>query len=103
MPRLHSWAAIDRPETSKLPPIPEVVWQQPQETRSIDVHNNSATNNNNSTHTPEFKRKNDVEAQTSPIQETSPQVSGSGTESLLENQTRSTPVQYPNDPKKRQH
>ena len=31
MPRLHSGAACDRPETnniSKLPPIPEVVWQQ---------------------------------------------------------------------------
>ena len=33
MPRLHSGAAIDRPETTKLPPIPEVVWQQPQETQ----------------------------------------------------------------------
>ena len=34
MPRLHSGAAIDRPKTThlKLPPIPEVVWQQPQET-----------------------------------------------------------------------
>ena len=34
MPRLHSGAAIDTPETTqlKIPPIPEVVWQQPQET-----------------------------------------------------------------------
>ena len=34
MPRLHSGAARDRPETNevfKLPPIPEVVWQQPTE------------------------------------------------------------------------
>ena len=34
MPRLHSGAARDRPETneiSKLPPIPEVVWQQSTE------------------------------------------------------------------------
>ena len=26
----HSGAAIDRPETTKLPPVTEVVWQQPQ-------------------------------------------------------------------------
>ena len=34
MPRLHSGVACDRPETiekSKLPPIPEAVWQQPTE------------------------------------------------------------------------
>ena len=34
MPRLHSGNASDRPELtekSKLPPIPEVVWQQPTE------------------------------------------------------------------------
>ena len=34
-PRLHSGAACDRPETNeipKLPPIAEVVWQQPTET-----------------------------------------------------------------------
>ena len=38
-----------------------------------------------------------------PIKETSSQVSGSDTESLLENQTRSTPVQCPNDSKKQQN
>ena len=53
------------------------------------------------THTP--KQKNDVEAQTSPIKETSSQVSGSDTESLLENQTRSLPVQCPNDSNKQQN
>ena len=53
----------------------------------------------NDTHLTESKQKNDVEAQTSPIKETSSQVSGSDTESLLENQTRSTPVQNPNDSK----
>ena len=34
-PRLHSGAACNRPQTieiTKLPPIPEVVWQQPAET-----------------------------------------------------------------------
>ena len=53
------------------------------------------------THTP--KQKNDVEAQTSLIKETSSQVSGSHTESHLENQTRSIPVQCPNDSKKQQN
>ena len=33
MPRLHSGALIDRPETTRrtLPAIAEVVWQQPPE------------------------------------------------------------------------
>ena len=52
------------------------------------------------THSP--KQKNDVEAQTLPIEETSSQVSGSDTEPLLENKTRSIPVQFPNDSKKQQ-
>ena len=52
-------------------------------------------------HTP--KQKNDVEAQTSPRKETSSQVSGPDTESLLENQTRSIPVQCPNDSNKQQN
>ena len=64
MPRLNSGAAIDTSETIKLPPIPEVVWQQPQETHLIVFYKNSTTNSNNSTHTPEFKRKNYVEPQT---------------------------------------
>ena len=53
------------------------------------------------THTP--KQKNDVKAQTSPIKETSSQVSGSDTESPLENQTRSIQVQCPNDSNKQQN
>ena len=53
MPRLHSGAAIERPETTKLQPIPEVVWQQPQENDLIDIYNNSVF---------KIKRKNDVEA-----------------------------------------
>ena len=51
----------------------------------------------------EFRQKYDVESQTLPIKETSPQVSGSDTESLLENQTKSMPVQCLNDSKKQQH
>ena len=43
------------------------------------------------------KQENYVEAQMSSIKETSSQISGSDTESLQENQTRSIPVQCPND------
>ena len=93
MPRLYSGAATDRLETTELPPIPEVVWQQPQETHLSDMYKNSTTN---------IQRKNHVESQTSPIRENSSQVSGSDTDSLLGNQTRSTPVQCPNDSKKQQ-
>ena len=93
VPRLHSGAAIDRPETTKLPPIPEVVWQQPQETHWNNMHKNKTTND---------KRRNDVESQTSPIWKTSPQVSGSETDLLLGNQTSGTAVQCPNDSKKQQ-
>ena len=46
---------------------------------------------------PETKQRNDVESQTSPMKETSPQVAGSSTEPLLGNQTGSTPVQSLND------
>ena len=91
MPRLLSVAAIDRPQTTKLPTVPEVVWEQPQETHLIDIQKNSTT---------DFQRKNDVESQTSPKTENSPQVSGSDTEPLLGNQNRSTPVHCPNDSKK---
>ena len=44
-------------------------------------------------HMPEFRQKNDVETQTPPLKETSPQVSGSSTEPLLGNQNWSMPVQ----------
>ena len=46
--------------------------------------------------------KNDVQSQTSPIRKSTPQVSGSDMESLLGNQTRTTPVPCPNDSKKQQ-
>ena len=103
MPRLHSGAAIDRPEVTHLTllPIPEVVWQQPQEPHLTNIHNDLTNETHKDTHTP--KQKNDVEAQTSPIKETSSQVSRSHTESLLENQTRSIPVQCPNDSKMQQN
>ena len=105
MPRVHSGAAIDRPEVthSILPPIPDVIWQQPQETHLTNTHKVLANETHKTSHIPEFKQRNDVEAQTSPIKETSSEKSGSDTESLLENQTRSIPVQCPNDSKKQQN
>ena len=44
----------------------------------------------------------DLESQTSPIRETSPQVSGSRREPFLENQISSMPVLCPNDSKNQQ-
>ena len=100
MPCLHSGAATDRPEVTHLtlPPIPEVVWQQPQETHLTTIHNDLTNETHKDTHT--LKQKNYVEAQTSPIKESPFQVSGSNTESSLENQTRSIPVHCPKDSKK---
>ena len=93
----------DRPEATHLtlPPIPEVVWQQPQEIHLTNIHNDLNNKTHKHTHTP--KQKNDSEAQTSPIKETSSQKSGSDTESLLENQTSSIPVQCPNDSNEQQN
>ena len=67
MPRLHSGAARDRPETktSKLPPIPEVVWQQP--TENVTNQNNLNNTTNDST------LKTNVASQTSPPKGTQPQ------------------------------
>ena len=102
MPRLHSGAAIDRPETTqlKLPPIPEVVWQQPQETHVPNIYQTCNNETHKNTHMFESKQRIDVESQTSPIKETSPQVSVSSTEPLLGNQTRSPLVPSLNDSKK---
>ena len=103
MPRLHSGATTNRPEVTDLtlPPIPEVVWQQPQENHVTNIHNDLTNETQNDTHTP--AQKNDVEAQTSPIKETSPQKSGSDTESPLESQTRRIPVQCLDDSNKQQN
>ena len=105
MARLHSGAPTDRPEVTQLtlPPIPEVVWQQPQETHVTTINIFLTNETHKITLIPEFKQRNDVEAQMSPMKETSSQVSGSDTESFLENQTRNTPVQCLNDSKKQQN
>ena len=102
MPRLHSGAAIDRPETTqlKLPPIPEVVWQQPQETHVPNIYQTVTYETHKNTQMPESKQSSEVESQTSPIKETSSTVSVSNTEPLLGNQTRSPLVLSLNDSKK---
>ena len=99
MPRLHSGAKVDRPETNNttFPPFSEVVWQQPQETHLNFILANSITETHKSTRKPELNQKNVVESQRSPIRQISRQVSGSDTESFLGCPTRSTPVQCLND------
>ena len=74
MPRLYSGAAIDRAEVTPLtlPPIPEVVWQQSQETYLTNIHNDLTNETHKDTHTPK-------------------------------NQSRSIPVQCPNDSTKQQN
>ena len=77
-----------------------VVWQQPQETNVSNIYRTVINENHGNTHMPEPKQKSDVESQTSPIKESSPQVSVSNTEPLLGNQTRSALVPSLNDSKK---
>ena len=66
-PRLHSGPACDRPDTnekSKLPPIPEVVWQQPTENDTNQDNLNNITN--------DLTLKTNVASQTSPPKGTQP-------------------------------
>ena len=75
MPRLRSGAAIDRPETTKLPSIPQVVWQQLQETHLTNIHKISTTETHWKTRILESKPRNDVEAQKLPTKEALSQLS----------------------------
>ena len=86
-PRLHSGAACDRLETNeipKLPPIPEVVWQQPTETITNEVNLNNTKNDSSS--------KTTVASQTSPPKGTQPQNYVVTTEQPPGNQTGNEPV-----------
>ena len=68
MPRLHSRPACDRPEInakSKLPPSPEVVWQQPLEN---DTKQDNLNNINK-----DSTLKTNVASQISPPKENKPQ------------------------------
>ena len=89
MPRLHSGAACDRLETneiSKLPPIPEVVWQQP--TENVTNQNTSTNTTNDST------SKTNVASQTSPPKGTQPQNHVDTTEHPLGNQIENQLVPF---------
>ena len=75
MPRLHSRTACDRPkiiEIPKLPPIPEVVWQQPSET-STNQYNINITNNDSVIYYIQETSKTNVASQPSPPKGTQPQ------------------------------
>ena len=89
MPRLHSGTARDWPETneiSKLPPFPEVVWQQPTE---IITDQDNLNNTNN-----EPTVKTDVASQTTPLKGTQPQNHMDTTEQRSGNQTGNLPVPF---------
>ena len=82
MPRLHSAAARDRPETNeifKVPPIPEVVWQQPTENVTNKKNINNTTNDST--------LKTNVASQTLPPKGTQPQNHVDTTEQSSRNQT----------------
>ena len=87
MPRLHSGAACDRPEInkkSKLPPIPEVVWQQHTENDTKQYNLNNF--NKDSTFTTH------VASQTSPPKGNQSQKYVDTTEHPPGNQTGNEPV-----------
>ena len=89
MPCLHSGAARDRPETnkiSKLPPIPEVVWQQSAD----NVTNQTNLNNTNNDST----MKTNVASQTSPPKGTQTQNHVDTTENSSGIQTVNEPVSF---------
>ena len=89
MPRLHSGAAIDRPVTNEipnLPPIPEVVWQQPTENvTNQDNLNNTANDSTIMTN---------VVSQTSPSKRIQPQNQVDTTEQSPGKQTGNEPVLF---------
>ena len=95
MPRLHSGAACDRPEEkkiSKLPPIPEVVWQQP--TEIVTDQDNLIITNNDST------LKTIVASQTPPPMGTQRENYVAATEHPPGNQAGNEPVPFLNCSKK---
>ena len=91
MPHLHSAADIDTLETNKiptLPPIPEVVWQQPAENITIQANLNNTKN--------DFTSKTNVASQMSPPKGTQTQNYVVTTDHLPGNQTGNEPVPFLN-------
>ena len=97
-PRLDSGTAIDRPETTeipKLPPIPEVVWQQPKETIT-DQANLTNTNKDSSIYNTQETSKTTLASHTSPPKGTQPQNYVVTIEHPPGNQTGNEPVPFLN-------
>ena len=95
MPRLHSGLACDRPETKeklKLPPIPEVVWQQPTEKDTKQENLNNIIN--------DLTLKTKVASQTSPPKGTQSQTYVDATEHPPGSQTGNELVPFLDCPKK---
>ena len=88
MSRLHSGSARDRPETkiSKLPPFPEVVWQQPTENVANQDNLNDTTNDST--------LKANLASQTSPPKGNQPQNHVDTAEQSSGSQTGNEPVLF---------
>ena len=100
-PHLHTVAACDRPQTTeipKLPPNPEVVWQQPldKSTNQCTLNN---TNEDSTKHYTQETSKMTVASQTSPPKGTQPQNYVVASEHPPVNQTGNEPVSFLNHPK----
>ena len=81
-PRLHSGAECDGLETTKtakLPPIPEVVWQQPPDS-SLNRHTVIKNNNDSSIRNTQETQMANVASQTSPPKVIKPQSNVTATE-----------------------
>ena len=95
-PRLHSGAASDRLEIieiPQIPPIPEVVWQQPTETITDQVNLNNTNIDSILYYTQE---KTTVASQASPPKGTQPQNYVVATEHPPGIQTKNEPVPFLN-------
>ena len=91
---LHYRTAIDRPETTtskKVPPISEVVWQQPpnksvNQHKFVNIHNDFAIKTTQKTQRLENTQLSDIKSQISPPEGTEPQRCLTATEHFRENQ-----------------
>ena len=95
-PRLHSGAACDTPGTTeipKVPPIPEIVWQQPSETSTNQSNLNIINNDLTIQYTQETSKRT-VASQTSPPKGTQLQNYVDATEHPPGNQTGNEPVPF---------
>ena len=96
--RLHSGAGCDRPEATKIPTIPpilEVVWQQPPETFTDQYSLDKTINDSTKQHT-RATSKTTVASQTWPPMGTQPQNCVVATEQPPGNQTGNEPVPFLN-------